>query len=84
VAAAIQHDLQSAKTTPVECWATLAVSCLDQVGEQACFWEAGRLQHGTVGQQLASLASRVLPLGHLSWGPTRATIEVQDALALAA
>lgn len=84
LAAAIQHDLQSAKTTPVECWATLAVSCLDQVGEQACFWEAGKLQHGTVGQQLASLASRVLPLGHLSWGPTRATIEVQDALALAA
>ena len=84
LAAAIQQDLQSAKKTPVACRATLAVSCLDQVGEQACFWEAGKLQRGTIDQQLASLASRVLPLGHLSWGPTRATIETQEALALAA
>lgn len=81
LAQAIQTDLADAAGSGVTVTARLAVSCLDQVGDRARFWEAGQLKDAALDDQLCALAERVLPLGFCSYGPTRNTMVARDDLA---
>jgi len=73
---AIRLDLHDTIGSTVQCEAALAVSCLDQVGGDAFYWKHGALERRTLEKQLIDLDANVLPLGHLSWGPSRTTIEM--------
>lgn len=75
LARTIADDLRDAHSSTVACRGVLAVSCLDQVGPKASFWKNEVLEQRTLEEQLMDLEAHVLPVGFLSWGPTRSTIE---------
>lgn len=81
LARSILRDLVECQDGTVALTAGLAVSCLDQLGtESAKLWSTpellakSRLEEGDRDWLLARL-NRILPVSHVSYGPTRATIQ---------
>lgn len=67
---AINTDMTAARQSGLDLTASLAVTCLDQVGDTAFFWKNGSLEATSLADQLHDLSS-VLPIGHTSEGPRR-------------
>lgn len=74
LAKAIRDDLADAKEGAVRVTANLAVSCLDQVDDKACFWAGGELHTQKLDDQVSALNRHVLNVWHCSYGPTRERI----------
>jgi len=74
LAQAIRADLADAAGAGVQVRASLAVSCLDQVGGVSRFWEGGVLKTAYSDEQVMALNDRVLTVGYCSYGPTRETM----------
>lgn len=74
LAQAIRTDLADAAGAGVNVRASLAVSCLDQVGGMSRFWEGGILKSAYSDEQVMVLNETVLTVGHCSYGPTRETM----------
>lgn len=72
---AIHQDLSLANPDGVELNAMLAVSCLDQVGPEGHYWAGGSLRTVSPEAHLAALSDTVIPVGHYSFGPTRADVQ---------
>lgn len=79
LANAIHADVADTLDSAIRIQARLAVTCLDQVGSVAYFWEDGVLQSGTPADQVAALSKKVLLVSHCSYGPTRADIVATGA-----
>lgn len=82
LARAVRTDLADAAGTGVAVTARLAVSCLDQVGETIRYWAGGQLHEASPAEQVLALTDAVLPVGFCSYGPTRATIEAPEMVAV--
>jgi len=74
LARTIRNDMSDAAGSAMTIDSMLAVTCLDQVGAQGHYWEAGILHTASPADQVQALNARILPVAFCSYGPTRENV----------